>query len=161
MGFKVSPVDTLELLFMQEGFPRAEREHYFAKPRMFRFDLAWPALLLAAEFEGGIFAGKKGRGRHCRPEGYSRDAEKYSIAALTGWRVVRVTRLMLDDGRAGQLAEMAGEIFFPTNPPTENILPLPKPKPELWPLAVGAGPLLLAREVGAGIDSPLVRPRAA
>lgn len=104
MGIKLSPVDTLAMLFQSAGFPAPEREHYFAKPRRFRFDLAWPALKLAAEYEGGVLGRK---GRHVRPVGYSNDCEKYAMAALLGWKVLRITRKLLDDGRASELIDLA------------------------------------------------------
>jgi hypothetical protein len=62
-------------------------ELYFAKPRMFRFDVAIESLMVAVEYEG-IFNGKS---RHTTVMGYTRDATKYNIAAVKGWRVLRYT----------------------------------------------------------------------
>jgi very-short-patch-repair endonuclease len=76
--------------------PEFEREYYFARPRLFRFDFAWPELKVAAEVEGGTWTG----GRHTRGDGFERDAEKYNLAALAGWRVLRFTAAMVRDGRA-------------------------------------------------------------
>ena len=68
---------------------------------MWRFDMAWPRLMLAVEVEGGIWA----RGRHVRGKGFEADCEKYNEAALAGWRVLRVTGAMVQDGRALQYVE--------------------------------------------------------
>lgn len=63
-------------------------EYRFAPPRRWRFDFAWPALLLAVEIEGGVWRG----GRHTRGAGYYQaDAEKYNAAAVAGWTVLRYT----------------------------------------------------------------------
>ena len=48
------------------------------------------------EVEGGTWSW----GRHVRPDGFERDAEKYNAAALAGWRVLRFTGKMVEDGRA-------------------------------------------------------------
>jgi hypothetical protein len=71
-------------------------EYRFAPPRRWRFDLAWPAHMTALEIEGGIWK----YGRHNRPGGFLRDAEKYNEAAILGWKVIRVTHQQLNDGTA-------------------------------------------------------------
>ena len=73
-----------------------EREFYFAKPRRWRFDFAWPAWLVAVECEGGVFSG----GRHTRGRGFEADCAKYNEAALAGWRVLRVTERHITSGEA-------------------------------------------------------------
>lgn len=88
------------------GLPEPVREHRFCPGRRFRFDWAWPERRVALELEGGIWT----RGRHTRPQGYERDCEKYSLAAIIGWRVVRATPAMLEDGRALRLVKRALEI---------------------------------------------------
>lgn len=67
------------------------REYYFAKPRRFRFDMAWPDKKVAVELEGGVYTG----GRHTRGSGYENDCLKYNLAVLKGWRVLRFTRNLL------------------------------------------------------------------
>jgi hypothetical protein len=62
-----------------------------------------PARLLAVECEGGTWS----EGRHVRGGGFEGDCEKYSEAALDGWRVLRVTTTMIDDGRALYFIERA------------------------------------------------------
>jgi len=74
------------------GLPQPVREFRFAAPRRWRFDFAWPDSRIAVEIEGGIWS----RGRHVRPAGYARDAEKYNAAAAAGWVVLRYTSQQLD-----------------------------------------------------------------
>lgn len=85
------------------GLPDPELEHAFAKPRRWRFDLAWPRHMLAVEVEGGTWTA----GRHSRGAGYEADIEKYNEATLLGWRVLRVTTHMVADGRALAIVQRA------------------------------------------------------
>jgi hypothetical protein len=102
------------LLFQLQlaGFPTPEKEFLFHRRRKWRFDLAWPDLLIAVEIEGGIWVG----GRHVRGEGYEADCEKYNEAQLAGWMVLRFTPGMLKGGKGAEVIEkalrraMAGEI---------------------------------------------------
>ena len=79
------------------------REYRFHPVRKWRFDLAWPALMVACEVEGGTWNG----GRHTRGAGFEADCEKYAIAAIEGWIVVRVTSGMIASGAALTLIEQA------------------------------------------------------
>ena len=91
--------DTLLNQMRLMGVPEPEREYRFAAEalgRQWRFDFAWPDKMLAVEAEGGTWA----RGRHVRGGGFERDCEKYNAAAMLGWRVLRYTSSMIDDGRA-------------------------------------------------------------
>lgn len=98
------PAEPLDLKLLtaacvHAGFPEPAREHRFAAPdRQWRFDLAWPALMVAFEREGMAPRGQPGR--HQRAEGYRRDCEKYNAAARMGWLVVRGTGRMIADGSA-------------------------------------------------------------
>lgn len=82
-----------------------EQQYPFAKEigRKWTFDFAWPSLKLALEVEGGTWIA----GRHSRGAGFARDCEKYNRATLMGWRVLRVTTEMVDDGRALRWIEEA------------------------------------------------------
>lgn len=73
-------------LLLHAQLPAPTREFVFARPRLWRFDYAWEAEMVALEVEGGAFAG----GRHTRGAGFRSDLEKYNTAALRGWRVLRV-----------------------------------------------------------------------
>lgn len=84
------------VVFIKEALQKAgiafETEYYFAKPRMFRFDIAIPERMIAIEYEGIV-----GKSRHTTVTGYTRDATKYNIAASKGWRVYRYTALNYRD----------------------------------------------------------------
>ncbi len=85
------------------------REYKFLANRKFRFDIAIPDKKIAIEFEGGIFSG----GRHTRGKGYARDVEKYNLAVLEGWKVLRYTTENTKTSAweyaiAGEIARLAG-----------------------------------------------------
>lgn len=99
-------LDYAEALLFQlqlSGLPQPEREFVFHHKRKWRFDLAWPDLLIAVEVEGGIWVG----GRHVRGEGYEADCEKYNEAQLAGWMVLRFTPGMIKRDQAGGVIEKA------------------------------------------------------
>lgn len=81
--------------------PFGRREYQFdkskPKPRKWRFDVVWKEAMVAVELDGGEWV----RGRHHRPLGYARDAEKINAAVAAGWKVFRFTTSMLKkDGQA-------------------------------------------------------------
>lgn len=78
------------------GWPEPKREYKFHPKRRYKADFAWPELRLLVEVEGGQYT----NGRHYRPQGYEADCEKYNLAALEGWTVLRFTTSMIHDGRA-------------------------------------------------------------
>jgi very-short-patch-repair endonuclease len=92
---KLDPTDLLLIHAAELGL-HPTTEHRFAPPRRWRFDVAFPDRMLAIEIEGGVWT----RGRHTRPAGFLRDAEKYNRAALLGWRVLRFTPQQVMDGTA-------------------------------------------------------------
>lgn len=71
-------------------------EYVFCPGRKWRFDYAFPSRMIAVEYEG-IFSA---RSRHLSIKGFDGDCEKYSKAAILGWKVIRVTAIMIKDGRA-------------------------------------------------------------
>lgn len=83
--------------------PEPVTEHAFHPTRKWRFDFAWPDRKLALEVEGGAFVA----GRHTRGASFEADCEKYAEAAVDGWRVIRVTPRMVEDGRAVAFVERA------------------------------------------------------
>ena len=99
----------LEALFVEQirsaRLPAPEREYRFHPERRWRFDFAWPREVvphrwwrggIAVEIEGGTWVA----GAHSRGKGFEEDCEKYAEALIAGWRVLRVTTDMVNDGRA-------------------------------------------------------------
>lgn len=64
-------------------------EHKFHEKRRFRFDIAILSMKVAIEYEGINSA----KSRHTSVTGYSKDCEKYNLATVEGWRVLRYTAL--------------------------------------------------------------------
>ena len=101
-----SPLEQAALQIIRtSNLPDPTREHKFHPTRKWRFDFAWPDLKLALEVEGGLY----GKSRHTSLSGYSADCEKYSHAALLGWRVLRCTTLHIKSGELRKWLEIAGQ----------------------------------------------------
>lgn len=64
-----------------------EKELQFDQLRKFRFDWAIPSLMIAIEYEG-VFSKKS---RHTTVSGFTTDCEKYNLAQVLGWKVLRYT----------------------------------------------------------------------
>lgn len=79
-------LDMLKLTNQIEDFVT---ELQFSEGRRFRFDYAIPSLRIAIEFEG-IMSEKS---RHTTKTGFSKDCEKYNLAQIDGWLVLRYTVL--------------------------------------------------------------------
>jgi len=78
------------------GLPEPVREHRFERRRRWRFDLAWPQYMVAAECEGATWV----QGRHTSGAGFAADTLKYNEAAIQGWCVLRFTRNQIESGLA-------------------------------------------------------------
>ncbi len=85
------------------GLPEPEREWRFHPIRRWRFDFAWPDLMLAVEIEGGIYVS----GRHTRGAGFEEDCRKYAEAVCMGWRVLRLPAGWVETGEALRYLEYA------------------------------------------------------
>lgn len=88
--------DYFEIQLEENAIPKAQREYKFLKNRKFRFDFCWPAYLFAVEIDGNVY----GTSRHTSGVGYSRDCEKFALAACDGYRVIRVTTGQVNTGQA-------------------------------------------------------------
>lgn len=73
------------------------REYQFCE-RRWRFDFAFPNEHVGIECEGGIWT----NGRHNRAKGYLADLEKYNLAAILGWCVLRFSKDMIFSGEAAR-----------------------------------------------------------
>lgn len=71
-------------------------EFKFHPVRKWRADFAFPASMILVEIEGGAWI----NGRHNRGKGFTDDCEKYSHAALLGYRVFRFTPEVVKSGEA-------------------------------------------------------------
>lgn len=85
-----------------EGFVQ---EKIFHLTRRWRFDFAWPEIKLAVEIQGGTWS----KGRHARGSGIKGDCEKYSQAAILGWRIIFATSEHVRSGEALQWVRLALE----------------------------------------------------
>ena len=94
-------------IIVGERLPAPWPEHKFDSVRKWRFDFAWPHVLLAVELEGGQWIG----GRHNTAIGLQGDCEKYNAAQLRGWLVLRYTTSDLEKRPAQVIAEVETAIL--------------------------------------------------
>lgn len=95
----------LEVMLMAERISGWDKEYKFHPTRKWRFDFAWPLEKFAVEIEGGVWSG----GRHTRGKGFIEDCIKYNEAVMLGWRVIRVTTEMVENGEAMAYIERKGD----------------------------------------------------
>src|SRR5690242_12849986 len=81
----------LDLHLRAEKIPAPVPEFPFLEKRHFRFDRAWPAIHFAVEIEGEV---------HRIKARFHADIEKYALALLAGWTVLRVDGRSIRSGRA-------------------------------------------------------------
>jgi very-short-patch-repair endonuclease len=98
---KKKPPEDILAEELEEHNVLAERQYRFSHSRRWKFDFAWPSIMLAVEVEGGVYSG----GRHVTGTGYTADCEKYNAAALRGWTVLRYTPAMLKKGAVNDIYE--------------------------------------------------------
>ena len=96
-----SKAPDLFLKLLQTKFKNVEvvKEFRFHPTRKWRFDYAFPSMMVAVEVDGGVWTG----GRHINPVGYVNDMEKLNTAASMGWLVLRITT---DDRFASKTFEL-------------------------------------------------------
>ena len=83
-----------------EGITGFEREAVFVEGRKFRADFLFHETSLGStplicEVDGATWSG----GRHTTGKGYESDCEKQALAAILGYRYIRLTGAMVRDGR--------------------------------------------------------------
>ena len=92
----VAPVNELVTQLLDiDDLPAFVRELPFAPGRRWAFDIAWPDLMVALEYEGNTWVA--GGSRHTTGLGYRLDVDKYNEASILGWCVIRVTSDMVRD----------------------------------------------------------------
>ena len=89
---------------IREGW-RPKREYRFHPFRRWRFDFAWPRKKIGVEIHGGVYARRGAKkcplcyqipgGRHSTGAGLEGDSEKYTEAAVCGWRIIHITEKRL------------------------------------------------------------------
>lgn len=77
------------------------KEFRFHPDRKWQADFRIDDMPILVEVEGGVFS----NGRHTRGEGYTKDCEKYSAAAINGWFVIRGTTAQIKAGLVIQWIE--------------------------------------------------------
>ena len=77
------------------------KEFKFYPDRKWQADFRIDGMPILVEVEGGVFT----NGRHTRGEGYTKDCEKYSAAAVNGWFVIRGTTAQIKSGLVIQWIE--------------------------------------------------------
>ena len=80
-------------------------EFIFAPPRKWRSDWLVIGTTILVEFEGGLFAKRKGG--HSSVTGILRDIEKYNAAAIGGWTLIRIAPNHVTSGQGLQWVEQA------------------------------------------------------
>ena len=100
----------LFLKMLQANFKGIEivKEFKFHPKRKWRFDYAFPFLMIAVEVDGGVWTG----GRHINPAGYINDMEKLNTAASMGWLVLRITT---DDRFASKTYDLIKAVEYRIN----------------------------------------------
>jgi len=105
-GAQTAEAELFALYCRHELLPPFEREYPFgvAIGRKWRFDFAWPELLVAVEIEGltkkFIDDVPYAIGRHCTFKGFADDCVKYAHANTLGWHVNRFNQALVKDGTA-------------------------------------------------------------
>lgn len=84
-------------------------EFAFAPPRRWRFDLSFPVVKVAVEFQGGVWS----RGRHVRGAGYVKDCEKLIAAAADGWLVFPIPYDLLKGVQMLKIVQAVAQAIFP------------------------------------------------
>jgi very-short-patch-repair endonuclease len=86
----------LRAICAQYNHELPEREYKFCETRKWRADFCWPACKIIVEVEGGVWT----QGRHTRGSGFIKDMEKYNVATILGYRVLRVAGDHIETGQA-------------------------------------------------------------
>lgn len=97
--------DSLLWQIKAAGLPLPEREVKFHPERRWRMDFLWPERKLALEVHGAVWTG----GRHTTGAGMTKDCEKFSAAAIMGYRLIQCTTAHVKSGIALEWVKKALE----------------------------------------------------
>ena len=92
------------LLLRDAGLPEPLLQFQPLAPRRWRVDFCWLPQRLICEVEGGLYQAASG---HRSFSGVVRDIEKSNELCLAGYRLLRVTSAMIEDGSAVELVRRA------------------------------------------------------
>lgn len=98
---KVDPKLLIELILKDLNIQYV-KEYKFNDERDYRFDFAIPSMKIGIEYEGGTYSG----GGHVRGKHYASDCQKYNLAALSEWKVLRYTIDIQKDNAAQVYADL-------------------------------------------------------
>lgn len=101
--------------------PQPACEFRFHETRRWRFDFAFPAQMIAIEYQGLNWKPKKGQDNnsgHQSIDGLRRDCAKFTEASLAGWRLILITAETVNNGQAVEWVRRA--LNQPTNQPTRG-----------------------------------------
>lgn len=115
-------------LWAAAGHEPMTKEHRFSTTRRFKFDRCDIASKVAVELEGGTWGTGKAcptckqrkAGRHTRGQGFEDDCVKYSLAAISGWAVIRFTTTQIKRHGAECVAMVEAAIRERTGNVTTN-----------------------------------------
>ena len=79
--------------YLKSIYPDVVKEYKFLENRKFRADFYIPSKNCLIEYEG--LNSKKSR--HTTKTGYTKDCEKYNLASIAGYRIIRITALNIND----------------------------------------------------------------
>lgn len=86
------------------GLPEGVTQLPLSPRRRFKLDRAWPEQMVAVEVQGGTWMAKSG---HNTGSGIENGCYKASLAAALGWRLLPVTKEMIESGDAVRLLAQA------------------------------------------------------
>ena len=90
----------------EHNLPTPQPEFRFLEERRWRWDFAWIIIpewenrtwkdykKIALEIDGGAYS----QGRHTRGTGFINDIHKHNAGVLLGWKLIRCTPQMVEDG---------------------------------------------------------------
>lgn len=90
---------------------KLEKEYKFIPGRRFRADYAIVPWWLLIEIEGAVWVS----GRHTRGSGFVKDIEKYNLAMVYGWQVLRLTPQQFRKTQAVEWLEMWCKLWLTDN----------------------------------------------